>query len=286
MERNPGLLHLSKVGLMAGTIYIKGPTGDWIASVGQGPTGPTGPTGPLGYTGPAMTGNPSPNEMGIGTTAPTDPTVKLWWHPDDQTAADPISLPGGAQGQALVKASTTDNDTMWEGPHLPTAGGTVDGYVAAPKATVGGTLTPADWVGPVTFNRKISANRITNRSDYAWEEWPPALATGFRDSAAGRSHIMRSRYLVVINLYMFYDGPYYADQWLSVLSGVMPLQYRPAHDLWAVRTGTEELSDPGSIIETRVTAAGEVLYSELSDTLDMQVNTYVPITFVFPTAHP
>jgi hypothetical protein len=91
----------------------------WVAIVGALPAGPTGPTGATGSQGPqGATGSQGPTGN-TGSTGPAGPGV----------------VTGGTTGQALTKINTTDFNTQWTGPYLPTAGGTMTGDLIAASAS-------------------------------------------------------------------------------------------------------------------------------------------------------
>ena len=259
--------------------------GAWKTVSGDGPTGPTGPQGPAvqGPTGPTS----SLEDVHVGTAAPTDPSVTLWFHEGYIEPPVPQPIPGGNTDEALTKASDTNEDVVWAGPHLKLSGGTISGDLTTSDLSIDGTLTSPTVAGATRFNNDISANVVTNRTNtYDWERWDPIpnLAPTFSDSTAGSSTVECSPYLVVVSVTLHKTGVKPGDVWVPVLATPMPQKYRPAHDLWTVRTGTEELSDPGSIFEIRVTTDGHLWYSELTDTLDHQDNTYIPIFFTYPRA--
>jgi len=261
--------------------------GAWKTISGDGPTGPTGPTGPqvTGPTGPTY----ASEDVHVGTSAPTDPTVLLWFHDGEVEPQTPTPLPGGTTDQALTKVDAASEDVAWAGPHLKLSGGTISGDLTTDSLSVGGTLTSPTVAGATRFNNDISANVVTNRTNtYTWDRWDPIpnLAPGWSNSTAQNATVERSPYLVVVSVTLHFAGPFVANTWLNVLANPMPERFRPAHNLWTVRSGTEELSDPGSIFEIRALANGHLQVSELSDTLDWQTNTYVPIHFAFPAAYP
>jgi hypothetical protein len=76
----------------AGTITVTP-----VATAGvqiSGIPGPPGPEGPPGPPGPPGSGGTGADEVWIGTEAPTDPAIELWYDPD--------AVPTSGGGTAIV----------------------------------------------------------------------------------------------------------------------------------------------------------------------------------------
>lgn len=128
----------------------------WQTGGVQGPPGPQGPQGPAGATGPQ--GDPGPTGPtgatgATGATGPEGPTGPQ---------GDPgLGVPaGGATGEVLRKASSTDNDTEWA--DLSSTSST------ALTPTTGAASIDLASAGPSTYTHDLTGNptySTTGRAD-------------------------------------------------------------------------------------------------------------------------
>lgn len=127
-----------------------GPAGADGADGPTGPEGPEGPEGPIGLTGSTGPAGPTGLTGPAGSTGPAGPGVPV----------------GGATGQRLVKASSTNYDTQWTTPGADVATPVVNGQwvKGVGGAAVWSAITPAD----------VGLPRITTRT---WASGPPTSPT-------------------------------------------------------------------------------------------------------------
>ena len=120
---------------LTGATGPQGPKGDTGDTGPQGPIGLTGATGPQGPQGIQGATGPEGPKGDTGDTGPTGPTGATG--ATGPAGADGVGVPvGGATGQALVKASATNYDTIWGDVVTPSGTQTLTSKRINPRAVV------------------------------------------------------------------------------------------------------------------------------------------------------
>jgi hypothetical protein len=141
-----------------------GPVGPGGGSTGA--TGPTGPSGAVGATGAAATGatGPSGPSGAVGATGPSGPVGPGAGSTGPTGATGPGVPAGGTTGQALVKASNSDFDTIWANATGGGGGGNENDMIILLRGN--GTEAAFGFTG-ITNDKLVSSKSFVEGS-YIW----------------------------------------------------------------------------------------------------------------------